>query len=197
MSEEYIAHHQVKGARWGVRHGPPYPVVRGAGGKPKMTKVIKSKLKETISKRKETKVEKREESAAERHERLRKEVIRDPKKIVKNKDMFSREELDEMIKQIEFDRKLQDVRQKEIQRGRDRFDSFQKNVANIKTLAINSKELYNVVADVNNMLVDAGKVKGKRLPKIGGNDQQNNNQDQNSSNSSNNDGNQNSGKKKK
>lgn len=167
-NNEYLAHHGIKNQRWGVKHGPPYPVVRGTGGKPKVTNIVKSRLKGAIEKRKEARAEKKVENADQRHSRLREEVVRSPKKITKYKKEFSRQELEDMIKEIQFNRKLEDIRFEEIKRGRERFESFKKSVGNIKDFATYSKDMYNLAADINNLLVDSGKSNGAKWKKLGG-----------------------------
>lgn len=178
-NNEYLAHHGIKNQKWGVKHGPPYPVERGSGGKPKTTNIIKSRLKGAIQKRKENYAEKKVENAEERHKRLREDVVKDPKKITKYKKEFSRQELEDMIKEIQFNRKLEDIRFEEIKRGRERFESFKKSVGNIKDFATTTKDMYNLAADINNMLVDAGKSKGNKWTRIGGDQNQKKQEKQN------------------
>lgn len=170
MNENYLAHHGIKGQRWGVEHGPPYPVKRGFGGKPKITNVVKSRLKASMEKRKAAKAEKKEETAAEKHEQLRREVVKNPKKIYKNKDMFSKEELDSIIKEIEFNRKIEDVRLAEIARGQKKLESFQSTLSTTAKTMNNIKSIYNLAAEFNNMMVDSGKSNGKKWTLIGGKD---------------------------
>ena len=165
--DEYLAHHGIKGQKWGIEHGPPYPVRRGSGGKPKVTTVVKSKLKAAVAKGKEVAAEKKVETAAARHAKLRDEVVSDPRKIVKYKDMFSRDELDEMIKNIEFNRRLEDVRDAEIKRGLERYKRTQELISTTANLATSAKSVYNIAAEVNNAFVDSKKIKGKRWAKIG------------------------------
>ena len=174
MDNEYLSHHGIKGQKWGVEHGPPYPVRRGAGGAPKKTSIVKSRLSEALAKRKEAKAVKREETAAEKHEKLRKEVINNPKKIYKNRDQFSREEIEEMIKRIEFDRKIKDVKIEEVRRGIDSYKRFQSVMNTTASLATNVQNIYNFAANVNNALVASGKSKGKKWQILGqGGDSQN------------------------
>lgn len=170
----YIAHHGIKGQKWGVEHGPPYPVRRGSGGKPKTTNVIKSKLKENIAKRSAKRAEKKEESAEEKHEKLKAQLIRNPKDLYRFKGEFSRSELESMIKDIEFDRKLRDIRIEEVKRGLDRAARVKDGMNTAYNILNSSKNIYNIIADVNNAFVDSGKSKGKRLVKLGEkpNDQQ-------------------------
>lgn len=168
-NNEYLSHHGIKGQKWGVEHGPPYPVRRGAGGAPKKTSIVKSRLSEAMAKRKEAKAVKREETAAEKHEKLRKEVINNPKKIYKNRDQFSQKELEEMIKRIEFDRKIKDVKIEEVKRGIDSYKRFQSVMNTTASLASNVQSIYNFAANVNNAFIDSGKSTGKKWTVLGQN----------------------------
>ena len=166
-NDNYLAHHGIKNQRWGVQHGPPYPVRRGAGGKPKTTSIVKSKLSEAMAKRKDVRATKKAESAAERHEQLKKDVVANPKKIYKYRDMFSKEEIDDMIKQIEFNRKIQDIRNTEIQRGIDAFKRAQSVTQTMAGFAQNGQVIYNFAANLNNALIDSGRSNGKKWTVLG------------------------------
>lgn len=72
-NNEYLARHGIKSQRWDVGHGPQYSVVRGTGGKPKVTNVVNSRLKGAIEKRREARAEKKVENADQRRSRLREE----------------------------------------------------------------------------------------------------------------------------
>lgn len=183
--DEYLAHHGIKGQRWGVEHGPPYPVVRGTGGKPKMTSVVKSRLKQALANRAEAKkqrqaeheeraaaakaarAQKKAEAEVDAHEKLRREVVNNPKKLYKYKDVFSRGEMEEMIKQINYNRTIEDVRLTEIKRGQEKFNMLQNGLATTAKVLNNVKTIYNLTAEINNMLVDSEKINGKRWTKIG------------------------------
>lgn len=41
---EFLSHHGIKGQKWGVKNGPPYPLTRVTKGSPKSTNEIYSKL---------------------------------------------------------------------------------------------------------------------------------------------------------
>lgn len=187
MEENYLSHHGIKGQKWGVEHGPPYPVRRGTGGKPKTTSVVKSRLKAALNDRaesrkkkkdekekriaeiKEKKAQKEAEKHVEDYEKLKKQVVKHPKDLYKNKDSFSKEEIKKLIEEIEFDRKIQDVRDTEIQRGLDRYKRLGTGVQTTATLMKNLKEIYNVASDVHNAFVETGRAKGTKWPTLGGN----------------------------
>ncbi len=179
-NNEYLAHHGIKGQRWGVEHGPPYPVRRGSGGKPKTTNIVKSKLKEDLEKRSEAKkakqtdresriarikdqyAERKAEAEVRSHERLKERVVKNPALLYKNRKKFDRAEIDQLVKEIEFDRKLKDIRQAEIKRGLEQYKRVQEGFNTTAQLLVNGKQIYNVAAGTYNMLVDSGKVKGNK-----------------------------------
>lgn len=183
--DEYLAHHGIKGQRWGVEHGPPYPVKRSSGGKPKTTNVVKSRLRQALANRAEAKkqkqadhearvaavkaarAQKKAEAEVDAHEKLRREVVNNPKKIYKHKDAFSKEEMAEMIKEINYNRSVEDVRLAEIKRGQEKYNQLQNGLATTAKVLNNVKTIYNLTAEINNMLVDSGKSSGKRWTKIG------------------------------
>ena len=168
MDNEYISHHGIKGQRWGVEHGPPYPVKRTSDGKPTKVSIIKKRLKANAEVRATKKAAKKEEREEEKHKKLRSEAIRNPKSLYKNKDQFSRSEIEEIIKEIEFDRKIKDVQQTEVKRGLDKYKDFQTAFGTTALLMKNAKDIYGVAADVHNAMVDAGKTSGKKWPTLGG-----------------------------
>lgn len=198
MYDDYIAHYGIPNQRWGVRHGPPYPVVRGAGGKPKLTSVVKSKLKESAESRaesqaakkkakadaveraKQRRLDKKAEKEVSDREKLRERVVQRPKELYKHRSEFSKDEMTSILKDIEFDRKLKDVRASDYQRGLESFQRLRNYVNTTANLASDMKNIYNIAADVNNALIDAGKSNGKKWQKLGGKDNQQKKKDDNS-----------------
>ena len=186
MNDEYIAHHGIKNQRWGVKHGPPYPVRRGAGGKPKTTSIVKSRLKAALDNRAETLAKKKQDSqkryeaakekrankaaekAVDEHEKLKKQIVARPKDIYKYRDQFSKSELEQLIKDIEFDRKIKDVKIAEVKRGLDSLNRVRDATQSTSQLLTSAKDIYNLVADVNNAFIDSGKSNGKKWTKVGG-----------------------------
>lgn len=181
MYDDYLAHHGIKNQRWGVRHGPPYPVEKGAGGRPKTTTVLKSKLKSAVSKGSST-IERYKKVKAERDaiaaanktkndadkairnkEQLRKHIVEHPKSIYKYKEMFDKKELESIIADIQFDRKLKDVRAEEINRGQQAFRQVTNYVTTTKDFLMAGKEIYNLYVDINNVQPGA-----KKLKRLGG-----------------------------
>lgn len=181
MYDDYLAHHGIKGQSWGVQHGPPYPVVRGAGGAPKKTSIVKSKLAaamknradaqakkkqakaEALERAKQRKLDKDADRKVEAQDRLRRQVVKHPKDLYKHKNDFSRQEIEEIIKEIEFDRRIQDVRIEEVNRGLASYKRIQDATSTTYNFASNLKGIYNIMADVHNAMDDSG----KKWPKLG------------------------------
>lgn len=148
LQGDYLEHHQIKGASWGVFRGPPYPLARGkSGGKPKIKKVEKSAIN-----RVERQVDSGVSGAAAKKEALRKYVIEHPNKLYKNKDMFSKEELEDIMKEIDFDRKLKDVKRNEFKRFVDTAKDVAALTISIKNIADSSVGIYNKTQEIAGIL---------------------------------------------
>ena len=79
----YLAHHGILGMKWGKQNGPPYPLSEA-----KHDKVV-------------AKAEKREAKKAVKAEYRRKKILKDPKKIVKYQDEFSKEEIETALDKMD------------------------------------------------------------------------------------------------
>lgn len=162
----YIAHHGIKGQKWGVRRFQNPDGTRTALGKSRSMS-MKDRIKARSEQKAEARAVKKAASAEERHEELRQRVIRHPKDLYKHKNEFSREEVEKIIKEIEFDRKIKDVKISEIKRGLESYGRLKESIKTTSELVASAKTVYNVAVETHNLLVDTGKLKGKRMAKIG------------------------------
>ena len=135
LQGDYLAHHQIKGAHWGILHGPPYPLARGKG-----PKKIKKASKEAI-KRVEKQAEEGVPGAEKKKAELRKYIVEHPNKLYKHKEMFSREELEDIMKEIDFDHKLKDIKRNE-------FSRFVNDVRDVANLTISVKNITGSAIDI-------------------------------------------------
>lgn len=162
----YIAHHGIKGQKWGVRRFQNPDGTRTALGKSRNAS-MKDRIKARSEQKAEAKAVKKAASAEEQHEKLRQQVIRHPKDLYKHKNEFSKEEVEKIIKDIEFDRKIKDVKISEIKRGMESYSRLKEAFKTTSELMSSAKTIYNIAADTNNLLVDMGKINGKRMSKLG------------------------------
>lgn len=149
LQGDYLAHHQIKGAHWGILHGPPYPLARGKG-----PKKIKKASKEAI-KRVDKQAEEGVPGAEKKKAELRKYIVEHPNKLYKHKEMFSKEELEDILKEIDFDRKLKDVKRNE-------FSRFVSDVRDVANLAISVKNITGSAVDIYKSANTIGDILAKR-----------------------------------
>ena len=90
-----------------------------------------------------------------------------PTKLYKYRNQIDEADARKLVSQIKFDRELKDLRDSEIQRGWEKVNTISKNAGTLANLFDNSKRIYNSIAEVNNALVDSGKLNRKKLLKIG------------------------------
>ena len=154
---DYLAHYGTPRMRWGVRHGPPYPIDKDSSGRPKITTVIKSKLKKKAEERKE-----------KQHEVDKKDVISDPRKLYKNRDKFSDEELKQIIDRINLDTKIKEITDNAHERFIKNYERAQKFLSTSEAAGQNLLNIYDLAAKVQNAFVDAGKLNGEKWVRVAG-----------------------------
>ena len=149
---ETLSHSGIKGQKWGIMHGPPYPLARGKAGRlPKIKKIVKSRQS-----KEEKQATKRALKAEEKKEALKKNIIEHPSKLYKYKDMFSKEELEDILKAIDFDQKLKDVRRGQLKKTIDTAKDIAIGVTAVKNIAMSAVDLYKSGRDITSILKDHG-----------------------------------------
>lgn len=103
MPIDELKHHGINGQKWGVKHGPPYPL-------PSNPFRRKKKKQEDSKPQAEKKKKKKEPIDAEKRN--------DMKKASKNRRNLSDEELRKRIERIEMERKLKTLTDEELSPGK-------------------------------------------------------------------------------
>lgn len=114
-------------------------------------------------------------SEEERKERLKRQLRAHPKDLYKHRDELSREEVDELIKQIEWDRKVADIRFDEYKRFNARAKEVVSTVESVSKALDTSVKIYNNTSLIYNELLDrqmrsgaitADELKKRKLKKL-------------------------------
>ena len=150
FSEEFLAHHGIKGQKWGIRRTP-----EELGHKPKGTKK-KSAVKEYINKQKELRAAKKGSAKEEARKLLKEYLRRHPKKLPLYGRALTKDEVQDVIKDIEFDRKLKEIRAKEIEAGWNKVKRISDGIGTLSNFLTNSKNLYNNYVDIYNAFAQSG-----------------------------------------
>lgn len=165
MPNDYLAHHGIKGQKWGVRRYQNSDGSLTAEGRRRRGYSSDKPERKSLSERRK---EKAAENAATKHENLKKYVREHPKALYKNRAEFSEQEINDIVKTIQADRRLKDIRNEEVRRQWDRIQDISNNLGKVKNLAENAKGIYNMACDINNTLIETGTFKnGKRMVKVG------------------------------
>lgn len=138
---DYLAHHGIKGQKWGVRRTPEELGHRpkGSGTKKKVKNAVKGALDSYKQKRSAAK----EATEKNAREMLKKYVRKHPKYLPAYANVLTKDEVNKLIDDINFDQKLNDIRQRDIDNGIRRLQRTANKLGTISTLINNGKNLYN------------------------------------------------------
>ena len=172
---EYLAHHGILGQKWGIRRYQNADGSltaegrkrRGYSDQPagksvkdkisqhqKERKIKKAREKRALeaarAKRSQELIEEKAKRQAEAHERLKENLRRHPRDIYKNRDRLTKEDLDEIMKGIEWDRKCADIRRDEYKRFLNKAEDFNATLKNINSALVYGTNIYNNTALIYN-----------------------------------------------
>lgn len=166
-NDNYLAHHGVLGQKWGVRRYQNKDGSLTAEGRKRAGLKPESKFAKRRADAAKKKAAKKAEKDLNDKENLKSYLRKHPKQLPRHSTELTREEAEAIIKDIEFDRKLKDVRDAEVQRTWKKISNMQSNAQTVANALNTSKSIYNSMVEINNLLVDTGKVKGNRMTKLG------------------------------
>lgn len=158
--DSYVEHHGVDGQKWGVKHGPPYPLEsrseRRARKKEERTEKKRQKQRSSqlvkarkIKRQNKIKKEKEAKKAAKKEEnekKRREAILRDPKKLYRNRHKFQKEEIENALKRFEWEEKIHNY-------STNRMANVSKNAENIVKTLDSGLKGYNKVASAYNAFV--------------------------------------------
>lgn len=180
---DYLAHHGIKGQKWGQRRYQNLDGSLTAEGRKRLGYSLnpkgnkkESSVKKLVDMAKSKRAEKAEarkaeKEAAEKQKRM--DYYRDhPEQMYKHRKELKPAEVDEIMRNVQFDRRLKDISDQEnrknaatVQSVIDKVNTAGKNINNLYGTG---KNIWNNIAEVNNALIDFGVIKdGRRLTKIG------------------------------
>ena len=147
----YLEHHGIKGQKWGIRRYQNTDGTLTAEGRKRLGYGERKSRTDQNRRRKATKNAK----TAEQERAELREYIRDhPKKITKYRKSLTQDDVDAIMKNIEFDRKLKDIRQDEINRGFNSIKNTGTKIATVAGLINQGLNFYNNTAYAYNLLYD-------------------------------------------
>lgn len=160
IPSDELYHHGADGQKWGVRHGPPYPL----DPSPAKQAIRKKKSLLTILKdRHKGKQLRKAKKEKERERNENRKVIEsgDAKQILKRKNKLTEEELRESLTRLELTERIKSYNSEKIQRNIKTGRSFiEATAATLQTIATAADSAYKV----RNALEKMGIVKEVKKP---------------------------------
>jgi len=166
--ENYLAHEGVHGMRWGVTHGPPYPLDRtNSGGISKKQERAAARLQRKED-REAARTKKRADKKAvrtlkkqknvdpdkmsdEEKESLKKEVSKSKSVslMIKYSDLFTTQEISDMANRLQAEQRLKDVQKSQFQKGMDFIKRQSTNLNTVVTAYDNIKKADTMIREIN------------------------------------------------
>lgn len=171
VEDRFLEHYGVKGQEWRKRRGPPYPL--GSQAKSKDPSKMKAntppgtakKEAERTKARKAAEKEARKKANAEKAEarkaiaraKQKEKYARTAKSLYKHRGMYSAEEIAEALRKFEWENKIKDYADKELNRAKNTVKSFEDMSKSIVSIANSALGGYNAFARVYNTFSDVPK----------------------------------------
>lgn len=124
--ENFLAHHTNKDGVW-FCNGAPVSMNGLKNALKKASPAERKKIKETVAKEKERVVK----------EKLKRDLVKHPERLYKHKNELSREEVDAIVKEIQWDKSIKDVSDAAHKKNLERIVDLSRNIASFGTQAWN------------------------------------------------------------
>lgn len=133
-SDAILEHHGIRGMKWGIKNGPPYPLEAAVSAAVKAGGAIKSMKKKVDAKNAENAVKKKQEQQ-EKLEKAKQKVIRSGNKnlVDRYQHRLSTTEFEEAVKRCELNKRLSQTEIKKMTQADKWQVNTQKAVSRVKT----------------------------------------------------------------
>lgn len=178
-NNDYLAHHGIKGQKWGVIRTPEElgHAPKTSTKKKTTAKDIKKAVGQVIEKRRKAVdkateerrkevAKKKAEAIVNKEEQLKAHLRKHPGQIYKHRNDLKKSDVDEIMKQVEWDRKCKDIRRNEYMRGLQKVQDVTTTISTMSNLLNSSVNAYNNTALVFNAFYDAQIQRGKSMGKM-------------------------------
>lgn len=162
--EVYLAHHGILGQKWGRKNGPPYPLdaqdhsasekkagwrkslAAGKASLGKFSKNTKDHVEKAVQQHKEKREEQKREQLAEKKRKILNSG--DADEILKNKDLFTDDELRKARERIDAIRNLENAQREQAEQTFNNAMHMAKNVKDAVDLGVASYESFKKLKDI-------------------------------------------------
>ena len=182
FEDNYLMHHQRRGAKWGIMNGPPYPLREGQlssaekkhGGVAKsIAEAYKNHKKKKQRKKALEKAQAVRKAKAEEKKRQdefakqKEEILRsgDPKTIMKYRKQLTDNEIQSALNRVRNEQAFNQMIADSQKSGFDKIDNVMKRAGQVTDWGKKAKDGYNLIAEVYNTF--NAKDEKSQLPIIG------------------------------
>lgn len=170
---DFLEHYGVKGMKWGVRKE------RKTSGTTRKQRTFSAKTQQRRSQRAKNRVARakarsekkaveekaKAEKAAAKKEKQRKAILNNPTKLYKHRREFSAQEIQDAMKQFEWERKLSEYSKADLKNGADYINTMFQYVNNATNLYNAAARIANSVSDTSLPIIQTTKEADKKKDK--------------------------------